>query len=83
MPGECCRLEDVGLTARVVAATLQLARDDSPLVKEAVARTGGHLALAELRGELPKGSALSALLPSFVALLGVDQAPECSGSSFT
>ena len=66
----------MGLTGRVVQATAQLARDPDPAVKEAVATAAGHLALAELRGDLPGGAALQPLLPTFVALLGTDQASE-------
>ena len=71
-----CRFEEVGLTRKVVSAIVEMARSDSPEVKEAVCRAAGHLALAESQGNLPAGSAVGALVPVFVSLLSADQASD-------
>lgn len=64
------------MTARAVAAAASLARDESSSTREIAARAAGHLALAELKRELPPGSTLQQLVPTFVALLGADQASD-------
>lgn len=76
VPGMVCRVKEAGLTSQAVAATQQLARDEVSTVKEAACRVAGHLALAELRGNLPAGSALAPLVSTFAALLGPDQPSE-------
>lgn len=70
------RLEEAGLTRRVVTTVVELARSDSTPVKEAVCRAAGHLALAEGKGDLPPNSAIASLVPLFVALMGADQASD-------
>ncbi len=70
------RIEEVGLTRKVVSAIAELARSGSSEVKEAVCRAAGHLALAESQGQLPTGLVVGALVPIFVSLLSADQASE-------
>lgn len=67
------RIQAAGLTKKVVTAIAQMVGSEAASVKEAVSRAAGHLALAEIRAHLPSGSALSLLVPTFVALLGPDQ----------
>lgn len=74
--GHARRLEEAELTAKAVAAAARFARDEGHAARLAAARAAGHLALAELRGGLPAGSALPGLLPVMVALLGADQSSE-------
>jgi len=71
-----CRLQESGLTAKVVSAVVDLARTDSPAAKEAVSRAAGHLALGEVCGDLPPGVGFAPMVPVFVALLGADQASD-------
>ena len=64
------------MTPKVVSAVTELARSDSPAIREAVSRAAGHLALGEIRKALPSGSGLAPMVPTFVALLGADQASD-------
>lgn len=70
------RLEQVELTGKAVAAVTRFSRDEGHAVRLASARATGHMALAELRGQLPQDAALSPLLPVMVALIGTDQSSE-------
>lgn len=64
------------MTAKAAAAVTTFSRDEGHAVRLAAARAAGHLALAELRGGLPGASALPALVPVMVALVGTDQSSE-------
>lgn len=70
------RLEEVELTGKAVAAVTRFSRDEGHAVRLASARAAGHLALAELRLQLPQDAALAPLLPVMVALIGTDQSSE-------
>lgn len=72
----CCRLEELKLTAQAVAAVARFSRDEGHAVRLAAARAAGHLALAELRSNLPADSALAPLIPVMVALIGTDQSSD-------
>lgn len=61
---------------KAIAAVIRFSRDESHAVRLATARACGHLALAELRGVLPAGSALAPLVPVMVALVGTDQSSD-------
>jgi hypothetical protein len=70
------RLMEVELTAEAVAAVVRFSRDEGHAVRLAAARAAGHLALAELRGDLAPESALAPLVPVMVALVGTDQSSD-------
>lgn len=52
---------------------MEVARADSSGTREASCYAVGNLALAEVSGKLPAGSALGKLIPTMVALLSSDQ----------
>ena len=69
----CCRFEEAQCTDKAVQRTTETARADSSATREAACFAVGNLALAEVNGKLPKGSALGKLVPTIVALLSSDQ----------
>lgn len=64
------------LTERAVAAVVRFSRDESHATRHAAARAAGHLALAELQGQLEQDTALKRLIPVIVALVGTDQSSD-------
>ena len=64
------------LTEKAVAAVVRFSRDESHAARHAAARAAGHLALAELQGQLEQDTALKRLIPVMVALVGTDQSSD-------
>ena len=64
------------MTEKAVAAVVGFSRDESHAARHAAARAAGHLALAELKGQLEEDTALKRLIPVMVALVGTDQSSD-------
>ena len=71
-----CRIQELDLTEKAVAAVVRFSRDESHAARHAAARAAGHLALAELQGQLEQDTALKRLIPVMVALVGTDQSSD-------